>query len=85
ITTPNELIWDRKDHHSVQSGVYVNDAMGNEVQVDFDSRSHPDPANFRAESEAKFDSRVKTDAHGVDSLKVPLPAGMDPVEVIRPR
>lgn len=85
VTTPNKLFHDRKDSHNVMSGVYVHDATATDVQLDFDSRSHPAAADFRNQSNTKFDDRVKTDAYGVDSLNVPLPAGVDPIEVIRPR
>jgi hypothetical protein len=85
ITTPNMLLHDRKDNNSVLNGVYVNDAGGNEVQLDFDSRTIPDPSAFRAESDAKFDNRVKTNAYDVDTLRVPLPSGMPPIVVMQPR
>jgi hypothetical protein len=85
ITTPNMLIHDRKDANNVYNGVYVNDASGNEIPLDFDSRTIPDPAAFRAESDAKFDNRVKTNAYGVDTLSVPLPTGMPPIVLMQPR
>ncbi|MDH3224565.1 MAG: hypothetical protein OEO23_12680, partial [Gemmatimonadota bacterium] len=85
ITTPNKLFHDRKDSHSLAAGVYIHDAAANDVQLTFDSRSLPAAADFRNESNADFDNRVKTDAYGVDSLNVPLPPGVSPIEVIRPR
>jgi hypothetical protein len=85
ITTPNMAIHDRKDVNSVLNGVYINDASANEVQLDFDSRTIPDPATFKAESDAKFDNRLKTNAYNVDTLRVPLPAGMPPVVIMQPR
>ncbi len=85
ITTPNKVFWDRKDFHQVDNGVYINDAGGNAVLLDFDSRSITDPQLFKNESCAKFDCRVQTDAFGVDSLKLPLPPGVAPIELIRPR
>ena len=85
ITTPNMAIHNRKDDNGVLNGVYVNDASGNEIQLDFDSRTIPDPAAFRSESDAKFDNRLKTNAYGVDTLRVPLPTGMSPVVVMQPR
>jgi hypothetical protein len=85
ITTPNQLFHDRKDFHDVEFGVFINDAVGTEVPLDFDSRSHPVPAAFMAESHAKFDDRLKTGAYGVDTLRVPLPNGFDPAEIIAPR
>ncbi len=85
ITTPNKVFHDRKDNHDVKNGVFINDAAANEVRLDFDSRTHPAPDDFRSQSDTKFDNRLKTDAYGVDSLKVPLPDGMDPKEVLKPR
>jgi type II secretory pathway pseudopilin PulG len=85
ITTPSLAIHDRKDENNVLNGVFINDASGNEVQLDFDSRTVPDPATFRAQSDAKFDNRLKTNAYGVDTLRVPLPTGMPPIVVMLPR
>ncbi|TFG53545.1 MAG: hypothetical protein E4H37_02850, partial [Gemmatimonadales bacterium] len=72
ITTPNKVFHDRKDFHNILNGIFINDAVGTEVPLDFDSRSHPTPAAFMTESHAKFDDRLKTDAYGVDTLRVPL-------------
>jgi len=85
ITTPNQVIHDRKDHHQVYDGVYINDAEGNEVQLDFDSRTIPGAEAFKAESCEKFDCRLQTDAFEVDSLSLPLPEGVPPYELMRPR
>lgn len=85
ITTPNKVFHDRKDNHNVLNGVYVHNASGTAVQLDFDSRSIPDPTAFKAMSNARFNNRLKTDAYQVDTLRLPLPAGMDPVEVVLPR
>jgi type II secretory pathway pseudopilin PulG len=85
ITTPNQVYHDRKDNHSIMDGVYIDDAYGNEVKLLFDSRTHADPNSFRARSDQDFDNRLKTDAYAVDSLKVPLPAGVGAEEVMRPR
>jgi len=85
ITTPNKIFHDRKDFHLVYDGVFVNDASGNEVALDFDSRTHASDEAFKAESCAKFDCRVLTDAFGVDSLRLPLPDGVPPYELVLPR
>ncbi len=85
ITTPNKIFHDRKDFHSVKNGVFINDASANEVPLDFDSRTHPDPEAFKARSCAQFDCRVMTDAFGVDSLRLPLPEGVPSYELILPR
>ncbi len=85
ITTPNKIFHDRKDFHQVNNGVYINDASGNEVLLDFDSRTHASADAFKAESCAKFDCRVMTDAFDVDSLRLPLPDGVPTYELILPR
>jgi len=85
ITTPNKVFHDKTYGHHVLNGVYINDASATPVLLDFDSRTTPDPAAFRAASDAKFDNRLMTDAYQVDSLKLPLPPGMDPIEVLLPR
>ncbi|MGD2154718.1 MAG: hypothetical protein PVG79_15725 [Gemmatimonadales bacterium] len=85
VTTPRQVYHNRKDHHQVYDGVYINDAEGNEVPLDFDSRSHPDPEAFKAESCAKFDCRLQTDAFEVHPLSLPLPDDVPPYELMRPR
>ncbi len=85
ITTPNKIFHDRKDFHSVKNGVWIADAGGRDVGLRFDSRTHPSPAAFRARSNTEFDNRLKTDAYDVDSLKLPLPEGVDAYELLRPR
>ncbi|NNG16526.1 MAG: hypothetical protein HKM89_08600, partial [Gemmatimonadales bacterium] len=85
ITTPNKVFHDRKDFHTVYDGVFINDASGTEVMLDFDSRSHAGPEAFKAESCAKFDCRLQTDAFGVDSLELPLPDGVPAYELVRVR
>ena len=85
ITTPNNLYHDRKDKHGVKNGVWIADAAANYVPLDFDSRDTPDPNAFRGKSDASFDNRVKTNAYSVDSLKVPLPQGVDPTVLTDPR
>lgn len=85
ITTPNKLFRDRKNRHEYNAGSHIDNAAGTPIFLNFDSRTHPTDASFKAQSEAKFDGRVMTDAFGVDSLRVPLPSGMDPVELMRPR
>ena len=85
MTTPGKLYWDRKDKHGTKTGTHIANAAGTDVNLNFDSRSHPAASDFRAMSNLKFDDRLKTDAYGVDTLRLPLPAGMSAHEVIRPR
>ncbi|MGH7676278.1 MAG: hypothetical protein ACREMV_13490, partial [Gemmatimonadales bacterium] len=47
ITTPNSVFHDRKDHHSILDGVYIDDAAGTDVPLLFDSRILPNAAAFR--------------------------------------
>ena len=85
ITTPNNLYHDRKDAHGTNTGTWIDDASATDVQLTFDSRDTPDYNAFRNKSDDRFDNRVKTNAYDVDSLKVPLPAGVSAFEVIQPR
>ena len=85
ITTPNNLYKDRKDEHGTNTGMWIADATATYVQLDFDSRDTPDPNTFRSKSDASFDNRVKTNAYGVDSLRVPLPDGVNPSVLYEPR
>ncbi len=90
VTTPNEVIWGYKVDVSVsfpnrKNGVYIADASGNAVQLDFDSRDTPDPDQFKAKSNASFDDRLQTNAYGLDSLRLPLPASVPPREIVRPK
>ncbi len=86
ITTPDSVIWRRKDNSSERlAGVYINDDAGTKVKLGFDSRTYGNPADFRARSETDFDSRLMTQAHGVSPLQLPLPLGMPAIELIRPR
>ncbi|MCZ6915211.1 MAG: hypothetical protein O7I93_00405, partial [Gemmatimonadetes bacterium] len=85
LTTPNNVYHDKKYAHDVKNGVYIADGGGFDVQLNFDSRSHPGADAFRAESDAQFDNRLKTNAYDVDSLKLPLPDGMDPIALMQPR
>jgi hypothetical protein len=85
LTTPGKVRRDPKLAHDVPGNVYVYNAAGSPVLLDFDSETHPDPAAFRAQSEARFDGRLKTGAYGVDSLRLPLPSGMPTRELIGPR
>jgi len=85
LTTPNRLIHNRKDFNDVNNGVYINDAGGSEIALDFDSRDTPGAEAFKTKSCDRFDCRVMTGAFDVDSLKVPLPDGVLPYEVIAPK
>ncbi|MGH7499413.1 MAG: hypothetical protein ACREL3_11255 [Gemmatimonadales bacterium] len=85
ITTPKSVFWDREAYADVRPGVWINNAAAVPVNLNFDSRSKPTPNAFRAASQASFDGRLMTSAHGVTALKLPLPAGMAAIELIRPQ
>jgi hypothetical protein len=85
ITTPRSAFWDRKAYADRRNGVWINNAAAVPVNLTFDSRSMPVPNDFRAASQASFDSRLMTTAHGVTPLRLPLPVGMPALELIRPR
>jgi hypothetical protein len=85
ITTPGSVYWDRKAYADRLNGVWINNAGAVPVNLTFDSRSKPVPNDFRAASQASFDGRLMTSAHGVTPLRLPLPAGMPAVELVRPR
>lgn len=84
ITTPDSVIWNRKDRNDRLSGVRINNAAGTANQLDFDSRSHAGAA-FVTRSQSLFSGRLKTSAHGVRALKLPLPANTPPVTLVMPR
>ena len=93
VTTAGKLHRDGLTKHRPLGGgvnlcpimVYIDDAAADGQFLSFDSDVTPDPDQFKLNSEAFFDSRLMTDAHGVDSLKLPLPDGVPPREIIRPR
>jgi len=85
ITTPGSVYWQRKAYSERLNGVYINNDAGTPVRLNFDSRNPSDPAQFRSKSEASFNSRLMTSAHGVAPLRLPLPTGMPARELILPR
>ncbi|HWA15869.1 MAG TPA: hypothetical protein VG817_05520, partial [Gemmatimonadales bacterium] len=85
VTTPQSVILNRKSTSASCPGVYIDNASGTEVRLDFDSRTQPTAAGFTAQSNAKFNGRLMTGAMGVTPLRLPLPSGLDPVKLIEPR
>jgi hypothetical protein len=85
VTTPNKIYHNRKDKNDVRFGVEIANASAVDVVLDFDSRTHSNPAAFRSKSNANFDNRLMTDAYDVDSLNLPLPDGVTAQELLRPR
>ncbi len=85
ITTPKKVFHRRKNSNASRNGVYIDDAEGNEVRLDFDSDDFPAAEAFKAESCAKFDCRLQSDAFGVPELRLPLPEGVPAYELLGPR
>jgi hypothetical protein len=84
ITTPDSLFRYRKDRLEQRNGVRVANNAGTLRNLTFDSRSAPGQL-FVQNSQRDFNGRVMTAASGVRPLRLPLPTGLDPVELIRPR
>lgn len=87
VTTPKSVFLDRKPVHASCNGVYINNAASPPVPVrlTFDSRTRPTQAAFTAASNTSFDGRLMTSAMNVTPLRLPLPTGMAPIELINPR
>ncbi len=87
ITTPGRFIRDGRTAHKDKSDikVYIELLDGSEVRVEFDSEDTPDPDAFANRSDLELEGRLRTGAMGVDSLRLPLPDGVDPWELIRPK
>jgi hypothetical protein len=84
ITTPDSLFRYRKDRFEQRNGVRVANNAGTLNNLTFDSRSAPGQ-QFVRNSQRDFNGRVMTAVSGVRPLRLPLPPGLDPVELIRPR
>ena len=85
ITTPQSVFWQRKAYNEQLNGVWINNAAGVPVRLSFDSRTDPAPADFSNKSNASFNGRLMTSAMSVTPLRLPLPVGMPPIELIKPR
>jgi len=84
LTTPDSVFWQRKDSNQRLNGVFIRNNAATPVQLTFDSRSTT-PAQFVANSEASFNSRLKSGVSGATELRLPLPTGMAPTELVAPR
>lgn len=87
LTTPGRFIRDGRVAHKSKSdiNIYVKLSDNSEVEVDFDSEDTPDPEEFTNRSDSELEGKIRTGAMGVDSLNLPLPPGIEPYELIRPR
>ncbi|NIR45704.1 MAG: hypothetical protein GWN99_14990 [Gemmatimonadetes bacterium] len=94
MTTPGGIYRDGFTSHESISGdasdpcgihVFLKDGSNNDKELTFDSADTPDPEQFKAKAEADFQGKLRTGAFGTDSLNLPLPDGVPPHELIRPR
>ncbi|HSG81540.1 MAG TPA: hypothetical protein VLC48_04780, partial [Gemmatimonadota bacterium] len=93
LTTAGFMYRDAISYHRPPLGAFrlcairawIDDASATSVFLDFDHMDTPDPEAFKAKTASYFDDRLMTSEHGVDSLKLPLPDGVPPRELIRPR
>ncbi len=83
ITAADSVFWSRKDVAVTLAGVNIANNASVLTPLDFDSRSHPG-ATFVARSNLRFNGRLKSQVSGVRPLRLPLPGGMDPVELVLP-
>ncbi len=83
VTSADSVMWQRKDRDNRLNGVRINNNSGAAVLLDFDSRSLAGAA-FVARSNQRFGGRLQSRASGVNPLRLPLPTGMQPVELVRP-
>jgi len=84
ITTPDSMFEMRKASNAVSTNIFIDDAFGVAHQLLFDSRN-PGAGGFVASSQAAFSGRLMTGESGVTPLRLPLPTGMPPVEMVKPR
>ncbi len=85
VTTPRSVFRNRKPVSATCNNVFINNAAAVATQLNFDSRSQPTNAGFTNASQTRFNGRLMTSAMGVTPLRLPLPTGMDPAELVRPR
>ncbi len=87
VTTPNKFYFRRKDGSNPggTDQVYIDDAGATARQVNNDSDGLPLWAAFKTWSETRFSGRLKTNAYNVDTLRLPLPTGVPPEELIADR
>lgn len=84
LTTPDSVFWQRKDVNNRGNNVFIKNNAAVNTQLNFDSRGTTQ-AQFVANSEARFNTKLKSMAHAVTELRLPLPTGMDAMELVMPR
>ena len=83
ITAADSVFWSRKDTPVTLAGVNIANNANVLTPLDFDSRSMPG-ATFVTRSNLRFNGRLMSRVSGVRPLRLPLPGGMDPVELVLP-
>ena len=83
ISAADSVFWSRKDTPTTLPGVSIANNASVLTPLDFDSRSHPG-ATFVARSNLRFNGKLMSRVSGVRPLRLPLPGGMDPVELVLP-
>ena len=83
ITAADSVFWSRKDTPTTLAGVNIANNANVLTPLDFDSRSMPG-ATFVTRSNLRFNGKLMSRVSGVRPLRLPLPGGMDPVELVLP-
>ncbi|MBU6366953.1 MAG: hypothetical protein KJT01_12145, partial [Gemmatimonadetes bacterium] len=84
VTTPESTFLDTKHGEASTNGVFIRNGNGVATKLDFSSRSLGDAA-YRQRSEALFQGRLMSRAHGVKPLQLPLPTDLPPFTLLQPR
>jgi hypothetical protein len=80
VTASGDLIMDRKDGLPGPPGnVWIKDDEGTYKKMTFDSRH----AQWEEKAVSTWGGRVQDQAHGILNLGLPLPSGVDPIEIIK--
>ena len=83
LTAADSVFWSRKDTPTTLAGVNIANNASVLTPLDFDSRRLPG-ATFVARSNLRFNGKLMSHVSGVRPLRLPLPGGMDPVELVLP-
>jgi hypothetical protein len=79
ITSAGNIIHDRKDSHPGTAGnVSIKDAAGTYQPLMIQSST----PTWRGDALATWNGRVRSSAHDVQSLNMPLPAGGNPIDIL---
>ncbi|HKS07034.1 MAG TPA: hypothetical protein VJR92_12025 [Gemmatimonadaceae bacterium] len=84
VTSTDSLVFQRKSHNERIAGVRIANNAGTPIVLTFDNRGTT-YTQFIDYSQSIFDSRVRSIAHGVPGLRLPLPAGSPASTLTRPR